>query len=99
MERFQVSGPMGAASLGIQELIRPIFPEEQWQKAIEFEFLVNGDSPQIAEALQATYFPFHVADGVKPYSDAGVAALMEFVLHGYRYPYETQQRQLQTYQD
>ena len=99
MERFQVSSPMGAVSLGIQELIRPIFPEEQWQKTIEFEFLVNGDSPQIAEALQATYFPFHVADSGKPYSDAGVATLMELILHGYRYPYEHQQRQLQTYRD
>ena len=99
MERFQVSSPMGAASLGIQELIHPIFPEEQWQGTIEFEFLVNGDSPQIAEALQATYFPFQVADGGKPYSDAGVATLMELILHGYRYPYEHQQRQLQTYRD
>ena len=99
MERFQVSGPMGAASLGIQELIRPIFPEEQWKETIEFEFLVNGDSPQIAAALQATYFPFQVANGGKPYSDAGVATLMELIFHGYRYPYEHQQRQLQTYQD
>lgn len=37
MERFQVSSPMGAASLGIQERTRPIFPEEKWKETTEFE--------------------------------------------------------------
>lgn len=99
MERFQVSGPMSAASLGIPELVRLIFPEEQWKETIKFAFLIHGDSPQIAEALQATYFPFRVAEGGKTYSDAGVATMVNLMLHGYRYPYEHQQHQLQTYRD
>lgn len=89
--------PMMVNNLDLDQLILPCFKEGEERKNAEFEFQVNGDSTQIASALQATYFPFQVEDTGKRYSDEGVALILNSILNGYLYPEEKQQMQLQDY--
>lgn len=94
-ELLHICGPIQISAFGISDLFAPFFPPEEWKK-VEFEFLANGSTPQIAAALHATYFPFQAGDR---YSDKGVAAIINQLLNGYLYPYEAQQKTLQSYQE
>lgn len=97
-ELLTISGPMQTSTFGISDLFAPFFPKKKW-KNVEFEFLANGSTPQIAAALHATYFPFQAEGPGKPYSDEGVATLINQLLNGYLYPYDAQQETLQSYRE
>jgi len=90
--------PMMVSDLDLDQLILRFFQEGEEREKAEFEFRVNGDSAQIASALQATYFPFQVEDAGKCYSDEGVALILNGLLNGYLYPEEDQQMQLRDYE-
>lgn len=75
------AGPMGIARYGVNNPISTSLPGER-KEELEFEFVVNSDQVHLANALDATYFPFYV-DG-NTYSDYPFALAMGNALNFYK---------------
>lgn len=76
-----ISGPMGVSHYGVNNILARAMPEDRREK-LEFEFTVHSSVIHMSNALDATYFPFHVDNG--SYSDHPYAVLMGGMLNFYK---------------
>ncbi|EGQ8335875.1 hypothetical protein GKA54_13370 [Vibrio parahaemolyticus] len=82
IDTLNFSGPMRVASFGINKPIVNSLPEDKRREAMEFEFVINSDQIHIANALDATYFPFFINNN--KYTDQPFAQIMGGALNFYK---------------
>lgn len=82
IDTLNFSGPMRTASFGINNPITNSFPDNEKKKGMEFEFMMNSDQVHIANALDATYFPFFIDS--ERYTDQPFAQVMGSALNFYK---------------
>lgn len=82
IDTLNFSGPMRIANFGINNPIVNSLPEHDNKKAMEFEFVMNSDQVHIANALDATYFPFFINN--EGYTDQPFAQIMGSALNFYK---------------
>ncbi len=79
-EYLLTNGGFSTAAYGVNNVIEP-WISNAVNKDLAFEFTVNSESIHLANALNATYFPFHSEEG---YSDQYYANAMGDLLNFYK---------------
>lgn len=82
IDTLNFSGPMRIANFGINKPIVNSLPEHGKKEVMEFEFVINSDQVHIANALDATYFPFFTNNN--KYTDQPFAHIMGGALNFYK---------------
>ncbi len=88
---LSITGPLAFAE-GVDTLFR-----KGQKNEVEFEFLMHSPLATIAEALQATYFPFHMSNGSGEYSNEAVMDIMMSLMAAYRYPLKSQHEEMERF--
>lgn len=88
---LSITGPL-AFSEGVDTLFRKGLKDE-----VEFEFLMHSPLATIAEALQATYFPFYMSNDNNRYSNEAVMDIMMSLMAAYRYPLKNQHDEMKRF--
>lgn len=82
IDTLNFAGPMAISRFGINNPIVNSLPNHENKDAVEFEFIVNSDQIHIANALDATYFPFFVDN--ERYTDQPFVEIMGSALNFYK---------------